>query len=99
MEKHAFVEMLVSLHDSLDRVVDALTPDRPDLARALRKRAAWIPTPEQIARGGTGPGSRTASLGPLLYQALAEGAVDGREFDRLMIRQDRAAREVKKATR
>ena len=96
MEKHAFVEMLVTLHESLDRVVDALTPDRPDLARALRKRAAWIPRPEQIARGRLGRGARTPNLGPLLYEALAEGAVDGREFDRVMIRQERAAREVNK---
>ncbi len=95
MEKHAFVEMLVNLHESLDRVVDALTPDRPDLARALRKRAQWIPRPEEIARGVTGRGVRTASLGPILYRALAEGAVEGREFDRVMIRQQRAAREVK----
>jgi hypothetical protein len=94
MENQTFLELLVHLHHSLDRVTAELA-DRPDLARALRRRAAWIPRPEDLAKGKalTEPG---VGLKPVLYQALEEGAVDAKEFDKLMLREECARREVKR---
>jgi hypothetical protein len=92
MRAQTFVDLLTDLHRSLDRVADDLTPDRPDLAAALRRQSAWIPRPETVA---TAPAPRSttaacAALPPLLYEALDEGVIDARTFDKLMIRRLRA---------
>jgi len=78
MQTTAFKELLVHLHSSIDRVADELTPDRPELAHALRARAHRLPRAED------------ARL--LLYDTLAAGLLDAQLFDRLMLRQNRAAR-------
>jgi hypothetical protein len=87
-----FIQLLTDLHRSLDRLVEDLAPDQPQLAAALRKEAAWIPRPEEIiAQAPTTGSSACASLGPLLYEALDAGVVDARQFDALMVRRARAA--------
>jgi hypothetical protein len=60
--------VLAQLQDSLDRLADDLSRDRPDLAAALQQRADHLPPPE------------------LLFAALAAGALDARELDRLLVR-------------
>jgi len=64
----ALRRVLAHLQDSLDRLADDLAHERPDLAAALRARAARLPPPD------------------LLYAALAAGAIDARELDRLLVR-------------
>lgn len=91
MRAQTFVDLLIDLHRSLDRVAEDLQPDRPDLAAALRRQSAWIPRPD-IA---TAPQPRSvagacAALPPLLYEALDEGVIDARTFDKIMIRRLRA---------
>ena len=46
--------LLADLHHSLDRLADDLSRDRPGLAVALRKEAAWIPRPESRRRHPSG---------------------------------------------
>ncbi len=91
-----FIQLLTDLHRSLDRLVEDLTPDQPELAAALRKEAAWIPRPEEvIARAPPSSASACASLRPLLYEALDAGVVDARRFDALMVRRARAATKLR----
>lgn len=94
MRNRVLVNLLTELHRSIDRVAEELTPDRPDLASALRKQSARFPRPEELARGQTPARSQRASgtLAPLLYHALDEGALDARSFDVLMVQRLRAAR-------
>jgi hypothetical protein len=94
MTHQAFVDLLTDLHRSIDRVAEDLAPDRPSLAAALRKRAAYLPRPEELTVGPppTSGEQACAALSPLMYQALDEGVLDAREFDALMVRRARAAR-------
>ncbi len=101
MLNDTFLALVTDLHRSIDRVADELAHDRPALADALRRRAAWIPRPEELARGKppattatTAHGSDGAcrALPPLLYQALDEGVLNAQQFDTLMLDQSRASR-------
>jgi hypothetical protein len=93
MRNRVLVDLLTELHRSIDRVAEDLAPDRPELARALRKQSARIPRPEEIARGQKPSSARpSGTLAPLLYHALDEGALDARSFDVLMVQRLRAAR-------
>jgi hypothetical protein len=83
-------QLLDDIHRSIDRLAENLTPDRPDLAAALRKEASLIPRPD-IACAQTKPAASATQLGPLLYRALDEGLLPHRRFDALMIRRARAA--------
>jgi hypothetical protein len=83
-------QLLDDIHRSIDRLAENLTPDRPDLAAALRKEAALIPRPDLAPVHPRPPASAT-QLGPLLYRALDEGLLPHHRFDALMIRRARAA--------
>jgi hypothetical protein len=106
MADHAFVELLRDLHRSIDLVAADVARDRPALAEALRKRAAWIPRPEDVAtavqpvreRNASGDGACRA-LPPLLYRALDEGVLSAPQFDSLMVGQSRAARVMRERAR
>jgi hypothetical protein len=92
-----FLALLTDIHQSIDRVADDLSRDRPDLATALRVQAAWIPRPEEIDPASDGGGERACRrLRPLLYRALDEGVLDGDQFDRMMLRQNQARRALGK---
>ena len=92
MPKTAFVQLLTEIHRSLDRLVEDLSPDKPELAAALRRKSAWIPRPDALVPQAPTSGARAcASLGPLLYEALDAGVVDARQFDALMVQRARAA--------
>jgi hypothetical protein len=93
-----FLAFLTDLHQSIDRVADDLSRDRPDLATALRLQAAWIPRPEDIPDPSPETdGERSCRrLRPLLYEALDKGVLDGRQFDRMMLRQVQARRALGK---
>jgi hypothetical protein len=79
-------KLLADIHRSLERLAGELTPDRPDLAFALRKEASLIPRPEPAPPARSGPPATCLQLGPLLYRALDEGLVPHRRFDALMVR-------------
>ena len=88
-----FLALLTDLHQSIDRVAEDLSRDRPDLAVALRSQAAWIPRPEEIPEPPPDNAQRACRrLRPLLYRALDEGVLDGKQFDRMMMRQVQARR-------
>jgi hypothetical protein len=93
MHNDPLVDLLTEIHRNVDRVCEDLQRDRPDLAEALRDHAAWIPRPEDLARGCL-PSTRTSvrRLRPLLYDALDEGVVGPQQFDALMIERARAQR-------
>jgi hypothetical protein len=92
-----FLALLTDLHQSIDRVAEDLSRDRPDLATALRVQAAWIPRPEDIPDPPEPDAKRACRrLRPLLYRALDEGVLDGNQFDRLMLRQVQARRALGK---
>ncbi|HZS37135.1 MAG TPA: hypothetical protein VFF06_09920 [Polyangia bacterium] len=99
MADHAFLALLTDLHRSIDLVAQDLSRDRPALADALRRRAAWIPRPEEVEptlpslreRRATGDGACRA-MPSLLYRALDEGVLSAPQFDSLMVGQSRAAR-------
>jgi hypothetical protein len=87
------VQLLLELHQSIDRVARDLSRDRPDLAQALRREAAWIPRPEEIlSRPVSTPARECARIRPLLYNALDSGIIDARRFDQMMLRQVQAAK-------
>lgn len=93
MRNRELVQLLTDLHRSIDRVAEDLAPDRPDLAHALLAQSAAIPRPEVVARGeAIAPPPPPRALGPLLYHALDEGALDGRRFDVLMVQRLKAER-------
>lgn len=106
MADQAFLDLLTDLHRSLDLVAEDVARDRPALAHALRRRAAWIPRPEEVARTlpslrekrATGDGA-CRSLPPLLYRALDEGVLSAPQFDSLMVGQSRAARVMRERAR
>ena len=92
--------LLSEIHHNVDRVCADLQIDRPDLAASVRLHASWIPRPDDLP-ASDGPPTR-ASLGrlhPLLYDALAEGLIDDRQFDVLMIERLRAARAIEERDR
>jgi hypothetical protein len=98
MLTQAFVDLLTDLHRSIDLVAQDVAREQPALAEALRKRAAWIPRPDDVVAplrtaraAATGEGACRA-LPPLLYRALDEGVLDAKQFDSLMVGQSRAAR-------
>jgi hypothetical protein len=90
-------ELLSHLHQSIDRLAADLMRDRPDLALALRVQTASIPRPEELRPLRPPVSARVAcdELRPLLYRALEEGVVDAKGFDRLMLKQNRAARALR----
>jgi hypothetical protein len=93
MRNDPLVQLLIEIHNNVDLLCEDLEHDRPDLADAIRKHAAWIPRPDELMRGAM-PSTTKATvrqLGPLLYDALDEGLVDARHFDALMV--ERAAAE------
>lgn len=99
MRNQAFLDLLTDLHRSIELVAADVGRDRPALAEALRRRAAWIPRPEEVAAAAPAVRARTATgdgacraLPPLLYQALDEGVLSAPQFDSLMVGQSRAAR-------
>jgi hypothetical protein len=99
MPTQAFIDLLVEIHRSIDRVAEDLARDQPALAAALRKEAERIPRPEDVVRGAPpAGGAAPESLEPLLYEALDEGVLDARRFDSLMVRQQRAARTLRTRT-
>ena len=86
MRNQAFVDLLTDLHRSIDRVANEVARDMPALAAALRRRAAWIPRPEDVSDAPPLTSSETPrALPPLLYSALDEGLIDGAKFDALMV--------------
>jgi hypothetical protein len=91
MLEQSFIKLLTQIHHSLDRVCEDLDCDRPDLSRALRAHAAWIPRPDEIVPPPSSTGTRSVkALRPLLYDALDAGVVDARRFDALMLERARA---------
>jgi hypothetical protein len=81
-------DLLTDLHGAFDRLVDELRPDRPDLADALRAETdRWPRPPSKKPRRA----ARCSQVPALLYRALDAGVVGSRTFDRLMLRQRRAA--------
>lgn len=80
-------DILSELHASIDRVAQALLPEHPQLAAAMRAHATRLPAPPA-------PSSPTAraprAVPPLAYRALDEGLLDGEELDRLLVRHQRA---------
>ncbi len=87
MLEDAFIQLLTNLHRSLDRVCEDLDRDRPDLSKALRAQAAWIPRPDEIAHGLGPPG--LVELRPQLHEALTASLSDGSRFDAVMIERAR----------
>ena len=93
MLDNAFVRLLADIHDNVDRLCEDLQRDRPDLAASVREQADWIPRPAELPQVATSPATSTVhNLGGLLYDALAEGIIDGRRFDVLMVQRTRAER-------
>jgi hypothetical protein len=94
------IQLLSQIHRNVDRVCEDLQSDRPDLAASVRHHASWIPRPEDLSPGDSPP-TRTSlgQLHPLLYDALAEGLIDDRQFDVLMIERIRAARAIEQRGR
>jgi len=93
-------QLLVQIHRNVDRVCEDLQTDRPDLAASVRQHASWIPRPDELFPDDPPPPQ--ASLGqlhPLLYDALAEGVIDDRQFDVLMVDRLRAARVLEQRSR
>ncbi len=78
-----------SLYASIVRLVDDLSPDRPDLARALYSEARRVPL-TAARQPRLGRLYRPAPLRPVLYAALDAGIIDSVAFDRLMIYRARA---------
>jgi hypothetical protein len=80
-------DLLADLHQSIDRVVQALvTAHHPQLAAAMRAHATGLPPPPP-----TGVAMRPRrSLEPLAYRALDLGLLDAAELDRLLLRYRRA---------
>jgi hypothetical protein len=75
--------LLADLSANLDRLADALQDEQPGLAQRLRVEAVSA-SPLEAAEGTTQP------LRPLLYDALAAGAIEHQRFDRLMLLDARA---------
>jgi hypothetical protein len=99
----AFIDLLTDLHQSLERLAEDLSRDRPALANALRRESAWIPRPDEVRTkpAPPPPASPTRAvrdLRPLLYRALDEGIVSARRFDALMVRHMRARRAMRQRT-
>ena len=75
----------------IDTVAADLERDRPRLARALRSEShalrarAGMSAPRPRPRASAGP----RALPRLLYQALDEGLIDARQFDRIRLRAGR----------
>jgi hypothetical protein len=88
--------VLDEIHRRLAFLADQIEGDRPALATALRHHAAGFP-PARLAPRVRAPArplsprAACAGLPRLLYAALDGGAIDGRSFDRLMLRQRRVA--------
>lgn len=93
MRNDPIAQLLTAIHQNVDALCRDLQHDRPDLAAAVRQRAAAIPRPYEPSPPSTiAPRRSVARLGPLLYDALDEGVIDAREFDRLMLDRQRATR-------
>jgi hypothetical protein len=78
--------LLEDLSYNLDRLADQLERDQPALARTLRLEARCT----EPARAEDAPAPRPSPLRPVLYDALGEGALGARRFDRLMVLEARA---------
>ncbi|MCU1279505.1 MAG: hypothetical protein JWM53_3051 [bacterium] len=95
MQNDPLIKLLIEIHHNVDLLCEDLQTDRPDLATAIRDHAAWIPRPDELARGVQPSTKATvARLGPLLYDALDEGLVDAHQFDALMLERARAKRVI-----
>jgi hypothetical protein len=95
MLKDPINQLLTAIHRNVDRVCEDLQHDRPDLAASVREHASWIPRPEDLGARDPALTTTNNSLGalhPLFYDALAEGLIDARQFDVLMVERVRAAR-------
>jgi hypothetical protein len=79
--------LLEDLAHNLDRLADQLERDQPALARTLRFEARHT-APARAEDAAT----RRSPLRPVLYDALDEGALGARDFDRLMVLEARARR-------
>jgi len=79
--------LLTDLAYNLDRLADQLEPERPALARSLRRESVAA-TGEEGARDA--PTRRP--LRPVLYEALDAGVLPASRFDRLMVLEARARR-------
>ena len=93
MTDPALYELLSCLRTSIDRLIDELDRDRPELARAVERHTDWIPTPDE-ARDRIFSVGAARPIAPVLYEALDAGALDGRELDRVVLRHERARREL-----
>jgi hypothetical protein len=93
MLDNPIVRLLAAIHDNVDRLCENLERDRPDLAASVRQNASWIPRPTELLHVAS-PSARSSAhhLGGLLYDALAEGLIDARRFDVLMVQRTRAER-------
>jgi len=78
-------DILSDLHRSIDRVAQALLPEHPQLAAAMRAHATRLPPPPATARVRP-----PRAIPPLAYRALDVGLLDGDELDRLLVRDARA---------
>jgi hypothetical protein len=94
MRNRTLNDLLTRIHLSIDSLAEELVPEQPLLALALRNQAAHIPRPDPPLANLSLRGARRAcaALRPLLYDALAEGLLDGREFDAWMVRRLKAER-------
>jgi hypothetical protein len=95
MKNDPLLSLLLEIHRNVDLLCEDLQTDRPDLAKAIRDHAAWIPKPDDLLRGASPSTKATVRrLGPLLYDALDEGLVDAQQFDALMLERARAERVI-----
>jgi hypothetical protein len=98
-----FLDLLTDLHRSIHLVAQDLATDQPALAEALKRRAAWIPLPEEVIanpppslmRDLPSPAAACQRMPSLLYEALDEGVLNADQFDSLMVGQSRAARALR----
>ncbi len=85
--------LLSDLHEAIDRLADAVD-DQPAVAAALRRFATRLPEAERSERSETRLPQNPSAIRPLLWEALADGLIDGHQFDVAMVTRARAAQVI-----